>query len=208
MRGPSCPAIRCALVVSALVATTVAVATPASAAAHRAATASATPAVAPSAGMYVPVGPTRLLDTGDGTGAAKAPVGAGKTLTVQVTGRGDVPATGVAAVVLNLTVASPQKAGYITAYPSGGTRPTTSSLNFAAGQTVPNLVVARLGSAGQVSLYNGSGGTVRLVADVQGYYSSGTPSQPGAFAASAPARVLDTGTGLGRPRRRSLRTRP
>jgi hypothetical protein len=171
------------------------------AAAPAAATSASTPAAAvPAAGTYLPVGPTRILDTGAGTGAPKAAVGARKTLTVQVSGRGDVPASGVAAVVLNVTVAAPSAGGYLTAYPAGGTRPATSSLNFTSGRAVPNLVVVRLGTGGKVSLYNGSDGTVRLVADVSGYYASGSSTQPGAFTSLAPARILDTGAGTGAPK--------
>ena len=128
----------------------------------------------PAAGTYLPVGPTRILDTGNGTGAPKAAVGAGQTLTFQVSGRGDVPASGAAAVVLNLTVASPTAAGYLTAYPAGAHPPDHLEPELPGRPHVPNLVVVRLGTGGQVSLYNGSAGTVRLVADVSGYYAAGT----------------------------------
>jgi alpha-tubulin suppressor-like RCC1 family protein len=37
-------------------------------------------------------------------------------------------------------------------------------------QTVPNLVVARVGTNGRVAFYNGSAGTVQLVADISGYF--------------------------------------
>ena len=88
-------------------------------------------------------------------------------------GHGGVPASGVSAVVLNVTVTQPKAAGYITVYPDGATRPLASNLNFVAGQTVPNLVVAPVGADGKVDLYNGSSGTVELVADVSGYFSNG-----------------------------------
>jgi hypothetical protein len=41
-----------------------------------------------------------------------------------------------------------------------------------AGGTVPNLVVARLGAGGKVSLYNGSAASVHLIADVAGWYGA------------------------------------
>jgi len=90
---------------------------------------------------------------------------------LQVLGRGGVPASGVSAVVLNVTVTAPSRAGFITAYPNGTARPTASNLNFVAGQTVPNLVVVPVGVDGKVALTNGSAGTVQLVADVLGYFS-------------------------------------
>src|SRR5438270_769600 len=45
---------------------------------------------------------------------------------------------------------------------------------------------------GREALLNGSPGSVQLLADVAGYYVSGTPSVAGAFAALSPARLLDT----------------
>ena len=60
--------------------------------------------------------------------------------------------TGAQLVALNVTVTAPTRAGYLTVYPGGGARPPTSSLNFAAGQTVANMVVARVGAGGTVQL--------------------------------------------------------
>jgi parallel beta-helix repeat protein len=145
---------------------------------------------------YVPLAPARVLDTRNGTGAS-GPVAAHGTVSLQVTGHGNVPISGVAAVVLNVTVTQPGTSGFITAYPSGQSLPTASNLNFVAGETIPGLVVVRVGPDGKVELYNGSSATVQLVADVSGYYLAGTPTLPGAFAPLAPARVLDTRIGNG-----------
>ena len=51
-----------------------------------------------------------------------------------MTGRGGLPATGVGAVVLNVTATGPTAQGYLTVYPTGGTRPTASNLNFMPGE--------------------------------------------------------------------------
>ena len=91
---------------------------------------------------------------------------------MQVTGRGGVPATGVSAVVLNVMAASPTRAGYVTVYGAGASRPTASNLNFVPAQTTSNMVVVPVGTGGKIALYNGSAGTVQLVADVWGWYSS------------------------------------
>ena len=93
-------------------------------------------------------------------------MGAGGTVVLQVTGRGGVPASGVSAVVLNVTVTAPTSAGYLTVYANGTARPGVSNLNFVADQSVPNLVIARVGTGGKVALFNGSPGTVQLIADV------------------------------------------
>ena len=132
-----------------------------------------TVAAAPPAGSgYTPLAPVRVLDTRIGTGAAKAPVGSGKFIALKVTGQDGVPASGVTAVVLNLTATNPTVGGWVVAYPDGSTRPAQgSSVNFTKGETVANLVVVPVGADGKVDLYNGSGGTVNLVADLQGYYA-------------------------------------
>jgi hypothetical protein len=84
----------------------------------------------------------------------------------------------MSAVVLNVTVTAPTRAGVITVYGDGTTRPATSNLNFVAGQSVPNLVIAQVGAGGKVALYNGSAGTVHLVADVSGWFTN-TNAIPG-----------------------------
>ncbi len=53
-------------------------------------------------------------------------------------------------------------------------------------------MVVPVGADGQVALFNGSTGSTQLVGDVAGYFRSGTPSTPKAFASLTPARVLDT----------------
>ena len=89
---------------------------------------------------------------------------------VKVTGLGGVPAAGVSAVVLNVTVTSPRAKGYVTAYAGGTARPDASNVNFVAGRTVPNLVVVPVGADGTVSLDNVSAGSTQLLADVFGYF--------------------------------------
>ncbi len=140
-------------------------------------------------GMFQPMSPARLIDTRVTTG----PVGPGGSIDVQVTGTKGIPATHVQAVFLNTTVTQPQRDGYVTAWPSGTPRPTASSLNFRAGQTIPNLVMVKIGANGKVSLYNGSAGTAHLIADVAGYVLDGIDSeQPGAFIPHSPERIIDT----------------
>ncbi|MCU1362006.1 MAG: hypothetical protein JWN99_3295, partial [Ilumatobacteraceae bacterium] len=147
-------------------------------------------------GLFTPLTPARLLDTRDGTGrgGAVGPVGAGQTIDLGVTGVGGVPATGVTAVALNVTVDQPTSAGFITTYPTGVDRPTASTHNFTAGMTVANLVLAKVGANGRVSMFNSAGDT-HLVADVIGYYSS----TGGAFVPVAPTRMVDTRAGAGAP---------
>lgn len=152
---------------------------------------------------YVPLVPARVLDTRDGTGGISSPVGPGGTVQLTVVGAGGVPAEGGTAVVLNVTATNVSGAeSYLTVWPTGETRPVASNLNFIAGQTVPNLVIATVGDNGQVSIYNNVG-NVDVVADTQGYFAapvSGDTPLPGArYISSAPARILDSRDGTGVP---------
>src|ERR1700712_5073072 len=81
-------------------------------------------------GTYYPLATARILDTRSGNGAPTRPLGAASTPPLQVGGRGGVPTTGVSAVVINLTVAGATGSSYLTVYPSGQTRPTSSAINY------------------------------------------------------------------------------
>src|SRR5712692_5595908 len=144
------------------------------------------------AGGYVSLTPARITDTRAGSGQANAgsTLGAGSTLSVQVTGAGGVPATGVSAVVVNATVTNTSAASFLTAWPTGGTMPTASNLNWVAGWTVPNRVTVPVGTGGKVNFYN-KFGTTDLVVDVDGYYTDSTASGV-FFVPQNPTRVIDT----------------
>jgi hypothetical protein len=146
--------------------------------------------------FFVPLNPSRLLDTRSGQGGNVVKLGAGVFTELDVTGVGGVPETNVTAVVMNVTVADPTEAGFITAWPSGEPRPLVASLNFLPLQVVPNLVTVKVGANGKVDLFN-SAGSLNLVADVMGYYTDLEPSGGGRFTALTPSRVLDTRDGTG-----------
>ncbi len=83
-----------------------------------------------------------------------------------------MPATGVDSVVLNLTSTEASAPSYLTLFPAGGSKPMASTLNTEVGQDVPNLVVAKVGAGGKVSIYNNAG-SGHVVADVVGFYDTG-----------------------------------
>jgi alpha-tubulin suppressor-like RCC1 family protein len=160
----------------------------------------AVPVVVTAPGGLTSVTPSRLLDTSTGIGAAATPVAAYDTVDLRVAGRGGIPLSGVSAVVLNVTVTEQTERGFVSVYGDGVVRSSASSLNFAKGQRVANLVIAPVGKNGRVALHNGSGGTVQLQADVSGYYLSGALRVAGAFGSLSPSRLLDTRIGLGAPK--------
>jgi hypothetical protein len=157
----------------------------------------ASSAVTPGAGArFTPLPPARVLDTRVGNGAPLAKLAANSSIDLQVTGRGGVPASGVSAVVLNVTVTEPTAWSYLTAWPTGDARPLASNLNFTSGQTVPNLVVVKVSAGGKVSLYNFAG-TTHVIADVSGWYGASGGTVGSRYHPVAPSRLLDTRIGLG-----------
>jgi subtilisin len=151
----------------------------------------------PETSSYTPLTPGRLLDTRptgqtvDGQGAGGGAVGAGGFRDVKVTGRHGIPASGVVAVVLNVTgLASPTAGTFATVFPAGESRPTASNLNLAKAEIRPNLVIAKVGANGTVRIYNSSGST-HFVADVAGWFGS-SPTVAGA--SSSPDETTSTQT--------------
>ncbi len=139
-------------------------------------------------GRLIGLTPTRVADSRQGVGVPLAPLGAGGQVDIQLAGRGGVPATGVSAVIVNNTVVRPAGGGFVTMYPTGTTRPDTSSLNAAAGETRGNLSIVPLGADGKVTVYTSAGADI--VVDVAGYFTSSTVAGPLA------AELADTFTGL------------
>ena len=66
------------------------------------------------------------------------------------------------------TVTGAQGAGYLTVFPCGTAAPTASNVNFVAGDTRANAVVAKVGDGGAVCFVSNVG--IDLVVDVNGYH--------------------------------------
>ncbi|MEU2390979.1 PKD domain-containing protein [Streptomyces sp. NPDC007369] len=122
---------------------------------------------------YTALNPVRFVDTREGNGAPRGQVAGQGAIGVQITGRGGVPA-GATAVALNVTVTNPREAGHLTVFPSGQAAPTTSNLNFTAGQTVANSVIVPLGPDGKINVRNGAWAGTDVIVDVVGYYGAGS----------------------------------
>jgi hypothetical protein len=140
---------------------------------------------------FTAVQPGRLFDTRSGQGVRAGKLVDGRPLEIQVAGRAGVPKSGATAVVMNLTATEAESHGYLRVRPAGEASGNTSNVNFAAGDTVPNLVLCKLGTGGKVVLESAGRGTHAL-ADVFGYFGAGD-----ALRTVAPARVLDTREGIG-----------
>jgi hypothetical protein len=70
---------------------------------------------------------------------------------------------------MNVTATNGTAPSFLTLWPSGGYRPATSNLNFAAGQTIANQVTVKVGPDGDVNVFNAAGNT-DVIFDIAGYY--------------------------------------
>ena len=115
------------------------------------------------------LGPTRLLDTRDGSGTAPARgvLTPDTPLTVSVASAG-VPAAATA-VALNITAVAPAQAAYVRVAPCGAD-PLVSSLNVQAGQIVANAGVVAVAAD---TLCVTANAATDVVLDVTGWYGPG-----------------------------------
>jgi len=115
------------------------------------------------AGLFVPLTPTRVFDT-----RSASSIPAGGTITRQVAGIAGVPAAATAVVLSVAGVDS--KLGYLTMWDTGVPRPLASTVNFTHQplDTRANGAMLRLGSGGRLDVYSKYGGHV--LADVTGYF--------------------------------------
>ena len=162
---------------------------------------------------YTPVSPLRLADTRcsqtpkpsfcasenlPSQNAALGTISPHASIDVTVTGVDSIPSSGTTAVALNVTLIGPTThSGYLSVYPasssgSSGPTPTISNINWnSQGIDVPNLVIVAVGQSGQVSIYNGSSGTINVAIDVEGFFST-TASSGTTYNPMTPVRLADT----------------
>lgn len=151
--------------------------------------------VAVARGRFVALTPQRIFDTRPGEPAPgpKGTLAAGESIDVKVLGVGDVPSSGVAAVVINITGTESAAAGFLTAYPSGDDVPGTSTVNLsAAGATAANLAIVPVGDNGSIAIFSLNG--AHALGDVTGYITDATASavETGLLVPVAPFRVFDS----------------
>jgi hypothetical protein len=80
------------------------------------------------------------------------------------------------AIAVNVTVAQPTAAGYVTIYPLGVALPTTSTINYREGQTRANNAIVQVGANGSIAVTCGQGfGTTQFIIDVVGYFRFVSP---------------------------------
>jgi RHS repeat-associated protein len=165
------------------------------------------PAVSPAAavnpgtaGNYVPIAGTRLVDTRPAyaVGGYNTPQpGSSTWRAYQAAGVGNVPGTGVAAIMVSVTVLSPSANGWMQLAPNTS-RPAlqTTFLSFEAGDTVTNTGIVQLGTDGQFAVRAAQASNILV--DVQGYFTQGDGMPaPGGFVSVPNFRLADSRDGTG-----------
>ena len=150
----------------------------------------------PAGSTYIPLTPTRLLDTRSGNGLAGA-FYSSSARTFPVIGRGGVPSAATA-VTGNLTVTSQTGAGYLYLGPTPMDQPSSSTLNFPKGDDRANAVAVPLGADGSLAITyitGGPGFSTQVIFDVTGYFIGG--GLGALYYPIAPARAADSRIDLG-----------
>jgi hypothetical protein len=161
---------------------------------------------------FVSIDPVRILDTRDpanvglsGPFVSATPLDLVVTGTVTTTtGSKVVVPTGATAVSMNVTVVSPTANGFVSIRPADATGlPSVSSLNFNAGDIVPNAVTVQLPTTGAGSgrieitydAYGTTGPITDLLIDVVGYYTA-TATTPALTASGESLGIKGLGVGV------------
>ena len=76
-------------------------------------------------------------------------------------------------VAINVTAVSMTGGGYLTVY-AGSTAPTTSDVNFTTGTAAANMVIGQLTASGTANIATGLNGSVNVLIDVSGWFTTAT----------------------------------
>ena len=122
-------------------------------------------------GNLFTVAPCRVLDTRDAAGAYGGPaMGAGQSRSFTLAGRCSLPAS-ARAVAVNLTVTGATAQGNLRLYPADQAVPSTSTLNYPAGQNRANNAIVGLSASGALAVRcTQATGTAHVILDVTGYF--------------------------------------
>ena len=96
---------------------------------------------------------------------------------------------------MNVTVVPSGPLPYLTAWPTGQSRPNVSTLNSFTGKVVANAVIVPSGAGGDISVYVAD--ATQVILDSNGYFGAPGSSGSLAFYPVTPCRVADTRTAQG-----------
>ena len=121
-------------------------------------------AIAPE--VFSPMQPVRIADT-----RPSGFISTDNPLVIDLKGTFGLPKIGLGAVALNVTATGATQDGYVTVWPCADTKPPTSSVNYAAGEDIPNTVIASPDQYGKLCLDSFT--PVNLIVDLSGWFISG-----------------------------------
>lgn len=144
-------------------------------------------------GTFTQLGPVRILDTR--TGGAAAKLTATKPRAIQVAGLGGVPSTAIG-VTGTVTVVAATVTGYLYLGPESTSPPTSSVVNFTAGQVIANGFTLSLSAQGQLyAIDQATSGQTDILVDITGYFLPG--SSGNTYHAVTPTRVANSISSIG-----------
>lgn len=111
---------------------------------------------------YHPLDSTRIIDTRQSSAL-------GAHTSLSIANPASIPADNPT-LILNITATDPTDNGDLQAYPSSVPQPSSSLVNFAAGETVPNLALVNTATGNAFTITNQSSGTTDIVVDTNGYF--------------------------------------
>jgi hypothetical protein len=149
------------------------------------------------AGYYHPLPATRIFDSRPAGGSGG--IGPVSTTGVPVLNKGGIPATGVTAVAMNVTVLDETANGILNIYPHQAPMPSFSDINYTAGQVLANFKIVAPGPDGQVAFTNLGSGSMDVLVDISGYFTA-SPAGASTFTPLTPSRILNTISGQGAPK--------
>jgi hypothetical protein len=145
----------------------------------------------PVALQFVPLTPCRVVDTRQANGPFGGPAISGGTSRNFALPAGPCPniPSNAAAYSLNVTTVPRVYLAYLSAWPTGYTRPVTSIMNSFDGRIKANAAIVPAGDSSSVSVFVSN--TADVVLDVDGYFVAPNSSTL-AFFPLTPCRVIDT----------------
>jgi len=150
---------------------------------------------------FYPLAPCRIADTRDssypqGLGPPFLTGGQERAFPILNATSCNIPSS-AAAYSLNFSVVPHGALFYLTVWPTGGSRPTVSTLNDVPGQIIANAAIVPAGTGGDVSVYPTN--DTDLVIDINGYFAAAGPGGLSLYP-MVPCRVIDTRhVGSGQP---------
>jgi hypothetical protein len=132
--------------------------------------------------VFVAMTPCRVVDTRAAQGFPGAfgapPLAGGTSRTFPIPSSTSCSIPSVAqAYSFNITVVPPGSLGFITAYPTGATRPLAATLNAVQGFIVGNAAVVPAGTNGSIDIF--ASDPTEIVIDINGYYAPLSSVAPG-----------------------------